>query len=284
MEIWDSILDALNDTAKLLPFLFLTYLVMEYLEQKTSDKLNAVIRRADKYGPFFGGLLGAIPQCGFSTASASLYSGAVITAGTLIAVFLSTSDEMLPIFLSNHAPTSLILKVLGIKIVYGMAVGFLVDLLARKKKVEKKAAVIQGMDSDEHCNCGENIVKSAVKRTLSISLNIFLITLALNLLISFFGIEHLENLILNRPVIGELLSALVGLIPNCAASVAITTLYLDGMMSSSAMLAGLLSASGVGILVLFQTNRSKKDSVRILTILYAAGVIGGMLNSFLHLI
>ena len=284
MVIWDAVVDGVMDTLRLVPFLFVTYLLMEYIEHRTSDRTRSAIRRADKFGPFPGAFLGILPQCGFSAAAAGLYSGKVITAGTLIAVFLSTSDEMLPIFLSSHAPVMLIVRILAVKAVYGVLVGFLVDFLFRRLNQRKIGAGIHGICEHEHCNCEESIVKSTVKHTLSITLYIFLVSAALNLILALIGTENLEHLILNKPVIGELLSAMVGLIPNCAASVAITTLYLDGAMSADAMMSGLLVGAGIGLLVLFRTNRSRRENWMIAGILYAAGVAGGILTGALRLI
>ena len=284
MQFWDAILDALKDTARLVPFLFLTYLVMEYIEHHTSDKTKAAIRRADRFGPLAGGLLGAFPQCGFSAAAASLYAGRVITAGTLIAVFLSTSDEMLPIFLSSRADPRLIIKVIAIKAVYGVIAGFLVDFLFRSLNVRKIGAGIHGICEAEHCDCEKGIWSSSLRHTVSIALYILLISVALNLFLEMIGTENLENIIFNQPVIGEVLAGLIGLIPNCAASVALTTMYLDGAMSAGAMMSGLMVGAGVGILVLVRSNRSRRDSVKIVAILYAAGVAGGLLTSVLALL
>ena len=279
----DAFLDALIDTLKILPFLFLTYLVMEYIEHRTSDRTRAAIRRADRLGPLAGGLLGAFPQCGFSAAAASLYAGRVITVGTLIAVFLSTSDEMLPIFLSSKVDLRLIIQIITMKAVYGIIAGFVVDYLFRSLNVRKIGAGIHGICEAEHCDCEKGILSSAVKHTLSIALYILIISVALNLLLELIGTENLENLVFNQPVIGEVLAGLIGLIPNCAASVALTTMYLDGAMSAGAMMSGLLVGAGVGILVLFRSNRSRRDSAKIIAILYAAGIIGGLLTSLLRL-
>lgn len=276
MLIWDAILDGLTDTLKLIPFLFLTYLIMEYIEHHTSDRTRAAIRRADRFGPLVGGLLGAFPQCGFSAAASSLYAGRVITGGTLIAVFLSTSDEMLPIFLSSRVAPALIIKVIGIKVVYGIIAGFVVDFLFRSLNVRKIGAGIHGICEARHCDCENGIFKSSLRHTLSIALYILLISAGLNLFLEAVGTENLQNIIFNRPVIGEMLAGLIGLIPNCAASVALTTMYLDGAMSASAMMAGLLVGAGVGLLILFRANPSRRENVKILVILYVAGVIGGL--------
>ena len=272
------------DTVKLIPFLFLTYLVMEYIEHHTSDKTRAAIRRADRFGPLAGGLLGAFPQCGFSAAAASLYAGRVITGGTLIAVFLSTSDEMIPIFLSRRVDPGLIFRILGIKVLYGILAGFVVDFLFRSLNIRKIGAGIHGICEAEHCDCEKGILSSSLKHTFSIALYIFLISVALNLFIEAVGTRNLEHLIFHQPVIGELLAGLIGLIPNCAASVALTTMYLDGAMSAGGMMAGLMVGAGVGLLVLFRANRSRRQNVKILLLLYAAGVIGGWLTSLLKLL
>ena len=279
MWIWDAIADGVLDTLKLVPFLFLTYLVMEYIEHRTSNRTKSVIRRADRYGPLAGGLIGVIPQCGFSAAAASLYAGRVITAGTLIAVFLSTSDEMLPILLSSRADPRLIIKVVAIKALYAVIAGFIVDFLFRSLNVRKIGSGIHGICEAEHCDCEKGIFVSSLKHTLSISLFILLISVALNIFLELIGTRNLENLVFNQPVIGELLAGLIGLIPNCAASVALTTMYLDGAMSAGAMMSGLMVGAGVGILVLVRSNRSRRESAKIIAILYAAGVIGGLLTS-----
>ena len=284
MLLLDAIVDGALDTVKLVPFLFITYLLMEYIEHKTSDRTRALIRRADKMGPLFGGALGAFPQCGFSAAAASLYAGRVITVGTLIAVFLSTSDEMLPIFLSNRVDVALILRILLIKACYGVIAGFVVDFLFRWLNLRKIGVSIHGICEAEHCECEQGIVRSAVKHTLSITLYIFLISAALTLFLEAVGTGNLESLVFNQPVIGEVLAGLIGLIPNCAASVALTTMYLDGAMSAGAMMSGLMVGAGVGILILFRTNRKKKETLQIIAILYCAGVIGGLLTRFLHLL
>ena len=285
MQIWDAVLDGFLDTVRLVPFLFLTYLVMEYIEHHTSDRTRAAIRRADRFGPLAGGLLGAFPQCGFSAAAAGLYAGRVITGGTLIAVFLSTSDEMLPIFLSSRVDAGLILRIITIKVVYGVIAGFVVDFLFRSLNIRKIGEGIHGICEAQHCDCDEGgIFVSALRHTLSIALFLFLISTALNLFLEMVGTENLENLVFNQPVIGEMLAGLIGLIPNCAASVAITTMYLDGAMSAGAMMSGLMVGAGVGIVVLFRSNRAKRQSAKIVGILYVAGVAGGLLTSALRLL
>lgn len=273
----DIILDCVIDTLKTVPFLFLTYLLMEYIEHRTSNQTKSMIRRAGKWGPLFGGILGVIPQCGFSAAAAGFFSGRVITLGTLIAVFLSTSDEMLPILLSSQAPVSLILRVVAQKAVIGILAGFFVDFVFRKFNQRKIGSRIHDICVQENCECEHSIVKSALKHTINIALFLLLVSLVLNLVIGLIGEENLGHLILNWPVAGEMLAGLIGLIPNCAASVVITTLYLEGAMSAGTMMAGLLVGAGVGLLVLFRTNKNRMENMKITAMLYVIGVLGGII-------
>ncbi|MDD2957691.1 MAG: putative manganese transporter [Lachnospiraceae bacterium] len=268
--------DCVIDTVKIIPFLFLTYLLMEYIEHRTSEKTKGVIRRAGKMGPLLGGVLGAIPQCGFSAAAAGFYSGRVITVGTLLAVFLSTSDEMLPILLSSQVPLTTILHIVGLKALIGILAGILADFFLRKFNQRKIGDSIHDLCDHDQCHCEESIVKSAAKHTLNITLFIFLVSLALNLVIALIGEDNLGNVILNQPVVGEILAGIIGLIPNCAASVVITTLYMEGAMSAGAMMSGLLVGAGVGLLVLFRTNSNLKENMKITGLLYVSGVAGGL--------
>ena len=280
----DIILDCVIDTAKLLPFLFLTYLLMEYIEHQTSEKTKKVIRRAGKLGPLFGGLLGAGPQCGFSAAASGFYSGRVITVGTLLAVFLSTSDEMLPILLSSQVPLVTILKLVLLKALIGVLAGFLIDFLFRKFNQRKIGASIHDLCVHDHCQCEESIVKSALTHTVNIAVFIFLVSLLLNLVIGIVGEENLGNMILNQPVISQILSGIIGLIPNCAASVVITTLYMEGAMSMGAMMSGLLVGAGVGLLVLFRTNQNLKENLQITGLLYITGVLCGIIIEWMGIL
>ena len=182
--MWDVILDTLIDTLKLIPFLLITYILMEFIEHKTSEKSKNTIKKAGKLGPFIGGILGIVPQCGFSAAAASLYSARIITLGTLIAVFLSTSDEMLPILISEAVDIKIILSILGIKLVIAIIVGFIIDLFFRKKfENTDDEPEIKDLCEHEHCDCEHGIFKSALKHTLSITLYILVISFILNLII-----------------------------------------------------------------------------------------------------
>lgn len=269
---------ALVDGIKLIPFLFLTYLAMEWLEHKAGDKVNTWVRKSGKLGPLVGGVLGVVPQCGFSAAASNLFAGRVITIGTLLAIYLSTSDEMLPILISQQAPILLIVEILAAKAVIGMLAGFLVDLCIRPKEAHGH---IHEICEHEHCDCEKSIFKSAIIHTLKIAFFIILIGFGLELLFELIGEETLATLILNRKILGPVLAGLVGLIPNCASSVAITQLYLEGALGMGAMLSGLLVNAGVGLLVLFKVNRDKKENIKVLGLLFGIGVIVGLVVSLL---
>lgn len=320
----DSCLDALIDCAKLLPFLLITYLLMEWLEAKTEGKQAEKVRSAGPYAPMAGGLLGVIPQCGFSCAAANMYSGGVITVGVLLAVFMSTSDEMLPIFISHAVNISTILRILLVKVVLAVITGYAVDLtnkLVKKhffadseKKQQKQTQNqadtkcqsaqtkhdtkdspdghthtrhgytgekhIHDLCEQEHCNCKDGIWISALKHTVKIAIFIVIISFVINIIIGFVGEEAIKSAVNGVPVLGEATAALIGLIPNCASSVIITELYLEGVLNAGAMMAGLLTSSGVGLLVLFRMNRHYvKESLKVLVTLYICSLIWGLLIS-----
>lgn len=274
VDIW---IDSLADSVKLLPFLFLTYLLMELLEHKTGSNARKRIRTAGKFGPVWGGLLGVIPQCGFSAAASSLYAGRVITVGTLLAIYLSTSDEMLPILISESAGVGTIIKILAVKVTIAIISGVVIELFYTGiLKRKEKDMDIHVVCEEEHCRCEDGILISSVKHTLKIAVFIFLISLALNYVIAIIGEDTLSGLFLGVPVVGELVSALLGLIPNCASSVVITELYLGGIISSGAMMSGLLVNAGVGLLVLLRLNRNWKQNAGIIGVLYGVGVFWGI--------
>lgn len=285
----DIIIDTIIDSIKLLPFLWITYLIMEYMEHKTGEKAKNVIKKSGKFGPFLGGILGIFPQCGFSAAAANLYAGKIITLGTLIAIFLSTSDEMLPVLISEAAPVSTILQILAIKLVIGMTAGFIIDItkqILEKKKVkdskEKIEEEIGHICEHEHCHCEEGVIKSSIKHTLHIFFFIIIISFLINMIIYFIGEENLSNLILNQKVIGPMIAGVVGLIPNCAGSVILTKLYLGQVISFGSMIGGLLVGSGIGILVLFRINKNSKENLKILGLLYGIGIVCGIIMDFIR--
>lgn len=273
----DIILDSVIDSVKLLPFLFLTYLFMEWLEHKTGSAARNRIRTAGKLGPVWGGLLGMIPQCGFSAAASSLFAGRVITVGTLIAVYLSTSDEMFPIMISNAVPAATIIKILACKAAIGILSGLIVEYVyTHILKKQEKDMDIHEICEEEHCNCEHGLISSALSHTLHVFVYIFLISLALNIIIGLVGEETLAGLFTGAPVVGELIAAIVGLIPNCASSVVITQLYLDHIIGAGAMMAGLLVNAGVGLLILFRLNHDRVQNLKIIGTLYGLGVFWGI--------
>lgn len=273
-----SLEHSISDSLKILPFLFITYLIMEYLEKKTGDKANLWFEKAGKAGPVAGGLLGIIPQCGMSTVASNLYAGKIISMGTLIAVYLSTSDEMLPIMISYSVEGGIIAKVLITKVIIAILAGFIVDFVSCKLKKEENSEMrIHDFCKNEHCHCEDGILKSSVSHTLHIFLFVLVITFVLNVGIEFVGEENLANFILNKPVLGPILAGIIGLIPNCAASVIITRMFLDGLMSFGTMIAGILVGAGVGILVLLRVNEDKIQSFRIIGTLYFIGTLCGII-------
>ena len=223
--------ETLIDSIKLLPFLFITYLIMEYIEHKTSDKLKNTIKKSGKYGPVIGGLLGTIPQCGFSVAATNLYATRIITLGTLISVYLATSDEMIPILLSEGAPITTILSILGIKLVIAIFAGFIIDFIIRRKNKENdEEERIIDLCEKEHCHCEHGIFKSALKHTLNIFVFIIIITFIINILIHFIGEDNIANFVRINPILGPVLAGIIGLIPNCASSVILTQLYVENVI------------------------------------------------------
>ena len=283
--ILESLLDTIKDTVTLIPFLFITYLVMEWLERKTEDQSVAVLSRIGKFGPVFGAGVGIIPQCGFSAAAASLYSGGVISVGTLLAVFLSTSDEMVPIFLSASVSPAVIGKLLLTKFLIAMITGLFADFLIRVIHYTFRTHKhIHDLCEQDECGWEDEeggIFHSAFVHTAKITIFIFIVSLAISLLVGFLGEEAIAAFLTGIPVLGVFLSGLIGLIPNCAASVVITQLYLKGMLTPGQLLAGLLVSAGVGILVLIRTNRHQAENLRVIAALYASGVAWGLLIDLL---
>ncbi len=273
---------AFMDTIKLVPFLFVTYLVMEYLEHHAAGKTQRIMERSGRLGPLIGATVGLFPQCGFSAAAANLYAARVVSRGTLIAVFLATSDEMLPILLSEGADMAVILQLLGIKFVVGTIAGFAADgisvLLRNKRKDEQK---IHELCEQENCDCEAGILPSALRHTFQIVLFLFVATVILNVAIEWIGEGTLAAFMQDRPMLSVALTALAGLIPNCVASVLMTRLYLQGFLSLGAAMAGLLVGSGVGILVLFRMNQDRRDNLTIVGVVYLVGLIVGSLLTWL---
>ena len=283
----DVLLDTLLDAAKLIPFLYLTYLLLEFIEHRAKEQTEALMKKAGKWGPFLGGALGAVPQCGFSASMSNLYAENIISMGTLVAVFLSTSDEMLPIMISGISSGDIrawsVVKILLVKILLGVVVGFIVDGVARLCSKKEKNIDIESLCHDDHCGCEEgNIFLSALIHTLKILAFILVVSFALNTVIYFIGEDALGNFISSLPVVvGPLATALVGLVPNCASSIVITQLYMSGEISAGSMLAGLLSGSGIGLLILFRVNKNMKSNFAVLGIVYGSGAVIGIICDLL---
>lgn len=283
----DVLLDTLLDAAKLIPFLYLTYLLLEFIEHRAKEQTEALMKKAGKWGPFLGGALGAVPQCGFSASMSNLYAENIISMGTLVAVFLSTSDEMLPIMISGISSGDIrawsVVKILLVKILLGVVVGFIVDGVARLCSKKEKNIDIESLCHDDHCGCEEgNIFLSAFIHTLKILAFILVVSFALNTVIYFIGKDALGNFISSLPVVvGPLATALVGLVPNCASSIVITQLYMSGVISAGSMLAGLLSGSGIGLLILFRVNKNMKSNFAVLGIVYGSGAVIGIICDLL---
>ena len=273
----EVLLEGLIDTLKIMPFLFLTYLLMEFIEHRAAGRTQDLVRRAGSFGPLLGGLVGAVPQCGFSAAAASLYAGRILSVGTLLAVFLSTSDEMLPLLISGGAPVGRILSLVGIKVAVGILVGFAADLILRLCRREKEELCVHSLCEDEGCHCEKGILRSALHHTLHITIFLFLVTVGIGTVVFFVGEDLLKDVLYDRPFVSHLIALLVGFIPNCAASVALTELYLGGFVTAVTLLSGLLPGAGVGLLVLLRTNKRVKENVLIVLTLALVGLTVGLL-------
>lgn len=276
----EIILETIIDNLLLFPFLFEAYLLLEYLEHKASAQTLEKIAKSGRKGPIIGALCGIIPQCGFSAAAANFYAARVITLGTLIAIFLSTSDEMLPIMLAQSLPLKDICLIIGYKFLYGLFCGFLIDFYFGIKPLSTD---ISSLCHNANCHCEKenSLVKAAFFHAFNITVFIFAVTLALNTVFDFFNISSNNFEFMQKPLISELLAALFGLIPNCSPSVILTQLYIEGSINLSTMLSGTLAGSGVGILILFKINHNLKENVKILVLTYFLGVFGGLISNLL---
>lgn len=280
----DILLETFIDGIKILPFLFVAFLLIELLEHKFSKKTKKIVEKSGSFGPLLGGILGMIPSCGFSVMATNLYVTRIVTLGTLISIYLSTSDEMVPILLSSGATFSEISLILGIKVVIAVIFGFVIDFICRKSHNKKKKYEDQyHICEEEHCHCEESIIKSSVKHTLNILLFVLGASLIINIIMEFGGHDILSGIFKGKGIFSLMLASLIGLIPNCGASVIITELYLEGIIPLSCVISGLLTGSGVALLVLFRSNKNIKENVRILLLVYGIGVIGGLFVSLMGL-
>ena len=274
----DILIDTVIDNLKLFPFLFAAYLLLEYLEHKASEKTLLLVQKSEKKGPFIGAVCGIIPQCGFSAAASNFYAARIITLGTLIAIFLSTSDEMVPIMIAQSIPFKTIALIVGYKFFYGMICGVLIDLCLKEKPLE---ADISALCQNENCPCEEenSLFKAALFHSVKIAFFIFAITLMLNFGMEYISVNGMVTEAMKTPLLSEFLSALFGLIPNCSSSVVLTQLYLENSINLSTMLSGTLVGSGVGILILFRINRNLNENLKILALLFICGVAGGLISN-----
>lgn len=264
----------LKDSISLLPFLFITYFLMELIEHTSKDKAKRFVEGSGKFGPVVAGILGAVPQCGFSAAMSGLYSGRVITLGTLVAVMLSTSDEMIPIMISNRFPLSSLFIIIASKAIIGIVVGFLVDCFSKKRQAPHR---IGHICEEESCHCENGVFRSALHHTINVFFFIFAVGFVLEAVIGIVGENALASLVSSVPVLSNVICAIIGLIPNCAASVVITELYVEGVVSAGSMMSGLLVGAGLGTLVLFRTNKNLKENLSILLFLLTTGIVVGLL-------
>lgn len=282
LEIMEEIfLHGIIDTLKILPFLFLTYLLMEYIEHRAEDRAERFMQSAGVFAPVVGGALGCIPQCGFSAAASSLFAGRVISVGTLVAVFLSTSDEMLPILIGGEIPVITVILIMLYKAGVGILIGLSLDLFLRLFRRNEDNINIDAICESDNCHCERGILYSAIHHTVTITVFVLITTLAINALVFFVGEESLGAIIYDKPFVGHLVAAVIGLIPNCAASVALATLCSEGLITAGTMMSGLFSGAGVGLLILFRINRNIKENLFVVGILVFTGVVFGMLGDVL---
>lgn len=278
-QVGDAALDGLMDGLWSIPILFIAYLLMELLERSRRFNEGILHGYSRKAGPALGGILGIVPQCGISGAAATLFSTGSITVGTMLAVFFATSDEMLPIMLSHLSDVGLsrLLLIVLSKAAMGIVLGYLADLILHRFIRSQKD--IHSFCAREHCACDDeegNVFVAALKHTLKIAVMLVVVNFALNLLFTFIGVERLSGTVLSKPVLGELIVGLFGLIPNCSVSVVITESYLSGVMGPGCLFAGLLSNAGIGLLVLLRTNKNQKENIAVIGVLYGLSVLTGL--------
>lgn len=268
----EIILETIIDSLKILPFLLVTFLIIELFEHKFNKKISKIINKCDKFGPVIGSALGIIPQCGFSVAATNLYITRVISLGTLIAIYLSTSDEMLPILIAENASLTTIITILSIKFISGIIFGFLIDYLFKSKNNKLNYEVCE----EEHCDCKHGIIKSSIKHTFNTFVFLIIASFIVNILFEYTSESFIDKIFMKDNFLGPFIGSLIGLIPNCGASVALTELFLNNTINLGTCISGLLTGSGVAILVLFKSNKNLKDNLLIVSILYFIGVFVGI--------
>lgn len=261
------------DTIKLMPFLFISFIIMELIEHKFNNKKKLI--KINKFGPLAGATFGLIPQCGFSVVASTFYSARVITLGTLLSIYLATSDEMLPILIANKIDVSIIIKILFVKFILGLFFGVLIDIIYKTKLSNDK---INDMCDDEGCHCDDGIVKSSLIHTMKILGFILIVNIVLNFVVD---IDYLSNIAGNNKIISPIITSIIGLIPNCASSILITELYIEKIISFGSCISGLLTGSGLGLLILFKQNKNFKENILILLILVIFSSICGIILNFI---
>ena len=285
--IWEKIygevlLDGLLDALKIIPFLFVTYLLMELIEHRASQKTRTLLQKSGKFGPLVCGIAGTVPQCGFSAAASNFYTGRIITLGMLVSVFLSTSDEMLPIMISGKVSPKAIFAILGYKVAVSILVGYSIDLVLRFMKKGREEINVNKLCEDDNCHCEHGILHSALHHTFTVGAFVLAVTLIINALIAFIGTERLSEIMYGKPFVSHIIAAAVGLVPNCAVSVLLTDFCIEGFITVGTMLSGLFSGAGVGLLVLFKVNKRMRENLTILIILILIGVLFGSLADLLN--
>lgn len=280
----DVFLDAVKDCLRDLPFLFVAFLLMEMLEHHAADWMSRTLGKVNKLGPLAGAVLGCVPQCGFSIMASDFYGGGIISLGTLLAVFLSTSDEAAIILMSNPGHLPDVLRLLVVKIILALIWGYLIELgvkLFRMKHAVKRKELRDFCENVGGEEEGESILGSAIRHTLKVFLFLFIFTLALNLILELVGMKGVSKVLLSNTVFQPVLAALIGLIPNCAASVILTELYVEGVISFGSAVAGLSAGAGLGLVILWRTNRSKKENLLITLLLLGIAMVSGIVLQFL---
>ena len=278
----DIILETILDTIKLIPFLFIAFLIIELIEHKLTNKNKKILGKTKKFGNIIGALLGIIPQCGFSAMATNLYITRIVSLGTLISIYLSTSDEMLPILISKNVNPTIIIKILLIKVLFAIVYGIIIDIIISKRK--KKEKENYQICEDEHCDCNKGILKPAIKHTLNISLFILIINFIINILFTYIGEDFLSKLLLKNSLFSPFITSLIGLIPNCGASVILTELYLNNAIELSSLISGLLTGSGTALIILFKGNKNIKENIFIVVLLYLLGSISGIIINLIQLL
>lgn len=276
-------LEAIIDTLKLVPFLFVAFLLIEFFEHKLSNKNKNLIMKSDKFGPVIGSVLGLFPQCGFSSLATNLYVTRIISLGTLISIYLSTSDEMLPLLISSNVDKNIIIKILLIKVSVAMFFGFVIDFILRKRNINKEKVNFD-LCKNDNCHCEEGIFISSIKHTINIIIFIFGCNLILNLVFEYFGHDFLSKLFMKDSFIAPFITCLIGLIPNCGSSVILTELFIESAISINGLISGLLTGTGVATLLLLKENQNKKESMYIILLIYLIGVITGIFLEIINLL